>query len=50
MICSSCKHDAEIARLRRICTQCKMGEAATSKTVSLDALPKELDADGFKGV
>lgn len=50
MICSSCRHDVEIARLRRICTQCKMGEMATSKTVSLDALPKELDADGFKGV
>ena len=50
MTCNVCKHDAEIARLRRICSRCRMGETATHRTVSLDSLPQDLGAGGFGDV
>ena len=39
MTCTKCKHDAEIARLREICTKCRLGEyVAGDGSVSLDAI------------
>ena len=39
MTCARCKHDAEIARLREICSKCRLGEdLAGDGGVSLDAV------------
>ena len=39
MTCTQCKHDAEIARLRAICSKCRLGEYVPGgDKVSLDAV------------
>ena len=39
MTCTRCKHDAEIARLRAICSKCRLGEYVPGgDNVSLDAV------------
>ena len=39
MTCTRCKHDAEIARLRAICSKCRLGEYVPGgDKVSLDAV------------
>ena len=39
MTCHNCKHDREIARLREICSKCRLGEeVAGDGTVSLDTI------------
>ncbi|MCR5414423.1 MAG: hypothetical protein K6F50_06820 [Kiritimatiellae bacterium] len=38
MTCHNCPHDKEIARLRQICTKCRLSDHAVSATFSLDAM------------
>ena len=46
MVCHNCKHNAEIARLRSICTKCRVADGRNGGSVSLDAVIEGTE-DGF---
>ena len=46
MACHNCKHNAEIERLRSICTKCRVADGHISGSVSLDAVIEGTE-DGF---
>lgn len=50
MTCHNCQHNAEIERLREICTSCALGDkCATSGTFSLDAMTEgAIDTPGMR--
>ena len=48
MTCHNCKHDAEIARLRSICTKCRVADGRISGSVSLDAVIEGTEDDFLK--
>ena len=46
MTCHNCKHNAEIARLRSICAECRVADGQISGQTSLDAVIEGTE-DGF---